>query len=54
MAILCIWSFLLGAWVTYLALHAERGQTIPLGAILGLIAAGGSLLLWVTWSRASR
>lgn len=54
MAILCLWSFLLGVWVTYLALHAERGQALPWGAILGLIAAAGSLLLWVTWSRAPR
>lgn len=50
--ILCIWSFLLGSWITNLGLHLELGFPVPIMSVtLGIIVALGSIGLWLWFSR---
>lgn len=53
--ILCVWSFLLGVWVTYLAMNLESRTAVPwmhIGA--GCLLAAGSLWWWVASARTQR
>lgn len=49
---LSLWSFLLGSWVTNLALHVEFGLPVPVVSVtLGIIVALGGIGLWLALSR---
>jgi hypothetical protein len=49
---LCLWSFLLGSWVTNFALHLEFGFPVPvLSVTLGIAVAVLGIGLWLGFSR---
>lgn len=49
---LCLWSFLLGSWVTNFALHLEFGYPVPLLSVtLGIAVAVLGIGLWLGFSR---
>jgi hypothetical protein len=49
---LCLWSFLLGSWVTNLVLHLELGiRPSWISVSSGIVVAAGGLVLWLLWSR---
>jgi hypothetical protein len=49
---LCLWSFLLGSWVTNLVLHFELGiRPSWISVISGIVAAAGGLVLWLLSAR---
>jgi small neutral amino acid transporter SnatA (MarC family) len=49
---LCLWSFLLGSWVTNLALHLEFGLPVPrLSVTAGIVVAVLGIGTWLGLSR---
>jgi hypothetical protein len=49
---MCLWSFLLGGWIASLAVYLELGVSPQwTSTIFGVVVAGGSLVMWLVWSR---